>query len=115
MKEKRKFPRLVKFINVEAKKNKQTYRGLLVDISRSGIRVNFKDFPFKEKEEIELKIQRPHKDIFIPALGVVQWIKKEGNSYIAGIHIKDFPSAPKGEILEEAYKEWLKTKLKTHQ
>ena len=55
---------------------------------------------------MELRLQHPHKDSFIPVLGDVVWSRQDGDKNIAGIKFKVINAESKGEILDNAYDMW---------
>lgn len=110
--EHRRFPRYSINLQVEAKDGKESDLGTISDFSRQGAKVCFEKFDFEPNSSIELKIQRPNKDVFIPAMGQVMWKRIiGGNKCEAGIKLLDFPSEVKIEILECAYREWIRSRL----
>lgn len=105
----RKFLRFNVALQVEARgENKESALGIVRDFSRQGARVAFDRFEFEPQSSVELKIQRPEKDVFVPAIGKVMWKKFIAGRWEVGIKLVDFSPEVKIEILERAYDAWVK-------
>ncbi len=105
----RKFLRFNVALQVEARgENKESASGMVMDFSRQGARVAFEKFDFEPESSVELKIQRPEKEIFVPAIGKVMWKKFIAGRWEAGIKLVDFSPEVKIEILERAYDAWVR-------
>ena len=110
--ERRKFLRFPVSLKVEAANGNRTANpGLTKDFSREGLRAVFDDFDFNIESLLELKIQRPNKEIFVPAGVEVRWRRPFEGKWEAGFRLRDFPSQIKAEILEYGYHKWLSEKL----
>lgn len=106
----RKFLRFDIPLQVEARnQNRESFFGKIINFSRQGVSVVFDSFNFEPNTPIELKIQRPGRDIFVPALGQVMWKRDTGGAWQAGIKLLDMPAEVKIEILEYGYDAWLKS------
>jgi len=91
-------------------KNRSSIFGSTTDFSRSGLRVVFDEFESEPNSFIDLKIQRPDKDIFVPASAEVIWKRPILGKWEVGFRIKDFVPEAKAEILEYSYNRWLRDK-----
>ncbi len=111
--EQRKFLRFPVNLKIEVKKENKNFPGFLKDFSREGICCFFEEFDFNKGDILELKVQRPNKDIFIPAIGKIRWKKRVDNGWEVGMEFKDIPPPIKGEILEFAYFRWLNSNFPT--
>ena len=81
--------------------------GLIKDFSRDGLRVVFDKFESEPDSQVNIKVQRPNKDLFVPASVQVRWKRFVGDKWEVGFRIRDFVAQAKAEILEYGYKSWL--------
>lgn len=95
---------------VSIKNKGQELWGRVKDFSRKGLKVVFDEFDFSDRTSFVLKIQRPEKNIYSPAVVEVAWKKRVGEQWEAGLVLKEFSSYLKSEILEEAFNNWLAQK-----
>lgn len=98
-------------LKVEVKQRKLLLNGTVKDFSRKGLSVIFQDFKPKKHSVVNFSLQRPGRDVFIPALGEVIWSKPKGTFCEVGLQIKDMPVPIKAEILEHAYHLWLSKQI----
>ena len=92
-------------------KNKQSILGLTKDFSRHGLRAVFDNFESEPDSSVELKIQKPNEDVFIPAIAEVRWKRPIEGKWEVGLRFKDFISQVKVEILDYAYYVWLRDRF----
>jgi len=91
-------------------KNKENVWGLIKDFSRGGLKVVFDEFDFDTKSFINLEIQRPNENIYIPASVEVIWKRFIEGKWEVGLSLKEFPAQVKAEILEHGYNKWVAEK-----
>ena len=100
-------------LKVEAKsEDDQSAKGIVKDFSRNGLRILFDSFDFLPPSILNLKIQRPGKEIFVPAIGEVTWKTFTSSGWEVGVRLRDFSPQVKAEILEHAYRAWLSQRSK---
>jgi c-di-GMP-binding flagellar brake protein YcgR len=100
------FPALLKVGAV--RQNKDSILGLIKDFSRSGLRAVFDNFESEPNSYTNIKIQNPDEDVFFSANAEVRWKRPTEGRWEVGFRFKDFVPQAKAEILEYAYKKWLK-------
>ncbi len=81
--------------------------GMVKDFSREGLSFISQYLNDAPKGTLELRVQHPRKDSFVPILGDVVWNKRNGDEDIAGIKFKVINAESKGEILNNAYDIWV--------
>jgi hypothetical protein len=107
--EKRKVLRFPVALKVGLKKeNKERVEGVIKNFSRHGLKIIFSEFNFEPGSSVELKIQRPERDTFVPGTGRVAWKKFVDDGFEVGIELIDFPPQVKAEILDYCYTNWVK-------
>lgn len=106
--ERRRFLRFPVTLRAEAGSQGNTVSpGMIKDFSRTGLAAVFDDFNFNPGSQIEIKVQRPGTETFIPAAVEVRWKRLIEGKWAAGFMLKDFPREIKAEILECGFKKWL--------
>lgn len=80
--------------------------GLVKDFSRNGLRVIFDEFDFVPNSFVNLEIQMPNENVYVPANAEVIWKKFTDGKWEAGLSLKEFPAHAKAEILEHGYNKW---------
>lgn len=108
--ERRKFLRFP--VRLMVKLEETAKPGITKDFSREGLRATFENFKFEKGSLVELRIQRPDKEVFIPVGAEVMWKRSSEGRWEAGFRLRDFPGQVKAEILECGYHNWLDEKLK---
>lgn len=110
--DKRKFLRFNAPLEVKAvKENREYDSGIIKDFSREGLKAVFNNFDFEPDSRIELDIQRPAIDVFIPGKGEVRWKREIKGKWEVGIKLLELPPYVKGEILDYGYRRWVKDKV----
>lgn len=110
--ERRRCLRFATPLMVQARReNKDNIWGLIRDFSRGGLRAIFDEFDFNLKSFVELQIQRPNENVYIPASVEVIWKRFNEGKWEVGLKLKEFPSQVKAEILEHGYNKWLEEKV----
>ena len=95
-------------LKVAAKEvNRDSIFGQIKDFSRSGLRAVFDDFESESEDYVDLKIEIPNADIFVPASVEVRWKKPVEDKWEVGFRFNDFVPQLKAEILDYSYKRWL--------
>ncbi len=88
--ERRKYTRFNVPLSVKIKKGKygtDMISGTTVNFSRSGMCVTIEGTAAELKDAVEMKVQVPGKDTFIPAVGDVVWTESRDDTSLAGIRL----------------------------
>ena len=88
--------------------NKRSILGLIKDFSRDGLKAVFDVFESGTESFINIKIQKPNQDVFVPACAEVRWKRPLEGRWEVGFRFKDFVPQVKAEILDYCYHNWLK-------
>lgn len=107
--DRRRYLRFPVSLMVQTRDKEKTY-GLTKDFSRGGLKAIFDEFNFDIKSFVDLEIQRPNKDIYIPTKVEVVWKRFIEGKWQVGLSLKEFPAWVKAEILEYGYNNWLREK-----
>lgn len=110
--ERRKFMRFDIPLNVEFKQPEETsgyYSGTTINFSRHGFCFESEGPPLHAFSNVELRVQVPGKEIFVPITGYIVWAQHHKNSFMAGVKIRDMNREAKSDILEYCYDTWLET------
>ena len=98
-------------LNLAAKQaNRDSILGQTKDVSRSGLGAVFEDFVADPQDYVDLKIQLPEQDLYFPASAEVRWKRPVEDKWEVGFRFNDFIPQIKAEILEYAYRTWLRTR-----
>jgi hypothetical protein len=109
--DRRKYLRFSTPLMVQARnKNQEKIWGLIKDFSRFGLKVVFDEFDFNTNSLVDLEIQRPNENVYIPASAEVIWKRLIEGKWEAGLSLKEFPAQEKAEILEHGYNKWVADK-----
>lgn len=109
--DKREFMRFPVELRIEARKEKEEYTGLIKDFSRKGLSAVFDEFKFDLHSPLELKIQEPGSDTWIPAYAEAIWKRQAKDKWYVGLVLKSLPSENRAQILEHGYVKWLKENI----
>jgi len=83
--------------------------GTTINFSRHGFCFESDGPPLQKSSTVELRVQVPGKEIFVPITGHIVWIQNLNNRFIAGVQIRDMNREAKSDILEYCYDTWLDT------
>ena len=110
--ERRKFMRFDIPLNVEFKQPDgalQFHPGTTVNFSRHGFCFESDGPPPQAYSNVELRVQVPGKEIFVPVNGYIVWTQNLKNRFLAGVQIREMNREAKSDILEFCYDTWLET------
>ena len=114
--DRRRFMRFNTSLKVEIKNaNNESLLGKIQDFSRQGLKVIFDNFNFKKNSYVDLRIQQPGNETFIPASAMVVWERSNQGKCEAGLEIKQMSPEEKSEVLEYGYKNWLEAQAAAYQ
>jgi len=106
--ESRRFRRFVVPFKMEVLQAGRNILGAVKDFSRFGIRAVFENFDLEPGAPIDFRLEKIGKDICVSASGVVVWKRYDSGKWDAGIRLVDFPPQLKSDMLEEAYRNWIR-------
>ncbi|KPK02615.1 MAG: hypothetical protein AMK71_01640 [Nitrospira bacterium SG8_35_4] len=110
--ERRKFMRFDIPLNVEFKQSEATpyyCSGTTINFSRHGFCFESDGPPLQKASNVELRVQVPGKEVFVPVIGNIVWTQALNNRFLAGVQIRDMNREAKSDILEYCYDTWLDT------
>jgi len=110
--ERRKFMRFDIPLNVEFKQSTATSdycSGTTINFSRHGFCFESDAPPLEKASDVELRVQVPGKEVFVPIIGNIVWTQALNNRFLAGVQIRDMNREAKSDILEYCYDTWLDT------
>ena len=110
--ERRKFMRFDIPLNVEFKQSTATSdycSGTTINFSRHGFCFESDAPPLEKASDVELRVQVPGKEVFVPVTGHIVWTQTLNNKFLAGVQIRDMNREAKSDILEYCYDTWLDT------
>lgn len=108
--ERRKFLRFNSALPVAIKQvSSDPILGVLLDFSRFGLRASF-ETPDIPDSNIAVFIKKPSQNTFFLASGTIQWKRVIGTSCEVGIRLESMHPGEKSEVLDYAYKEWLRSR-----
>jgi len=88
--------------------SKSIYRkGSTNNFSREGLGLISNDYDFENSTSLELKVKHPNQDRSITAMADIAWKTKVGDSWYAGLQIREIDKAAKMDILDIAYDKWV--------
>ena len=111
-KERRKFMRFHIPLNVEfreAAASSDYYSGTTINFSRHGFCFESDEPLFQKFSNVEMRVQVPGKEIFVPITAHIVWTQNLNNRFMAGVQIRDMNREAKSDILEFCYNTWLET------
>lgn len=82
-------------------------KGVTSNFSRQGLGLVSNDYDFVSNASLELKVKHPTKDNLISAVADIVWKTKIGDSWHAGLQIREIDKAAKMDILDIAYDKWV--------
>lgn len=110
--ERRKFMRFDIPLNVKFKQPEtgpDYSSGTTINFSRHGFCFESKGPALQASSNVELRVQIPGKEIFVPITGYIVWTKDCNDGFMAGVQIRDMNREAKSDILEYCYDAWLDT------
>ena len=110
--ERRKFMRFDIPLNIEFKQPESAsdyHSGITVNFSRHGFCFESEGPPLQASSNVELRVQVPGKEIFVPIIGHIVWTQNLSDRFMAGVQIRDMNREAKSDILEYCYDTWLET------
>jgi hypothetical protein len=110
--ERRKFIRFDIPLNVKFKQPESGpdySSGTTINFSRHGFCFESEGPALQASSSVELRLQVPGREIFVPVTGYIVWTKNINNRFIAGVQIRDMNREAKSDILEYCYDTWLDT------
>ncbi len=88
--------------------SKSIYRkGTTSNFSREGLGLVSSDYDFENNTSLELKVKHPRQENAISAMADIVWKTKLGDSWYAGLKIREIDKEAKMDILDIAYDEWV--------
>ena len=84
--------------------NQESILGLIKEFSLGGFRAVFDRFKSEPNSHLNLQIQRPKRNIFVPAIAQVRWKRPVADKCEVGFQLKSFFPDVKTEILKYSYK-----------
>jgi c-di-GMP-binding flagellar brake protein YcgR len=110
--ERRKFMRFDIPLNIEfrqAAAASNYYSGTTINFSRHGFCFESDGPVLQPFSAVELRVQIPGKEIFVPITAHIVWTQNIDNRFMAGVLIREMNREAKSDILEYCYDTWLET------
>jgi c-di-GMP-binding flagellar brake protein YcgR len=86
--------------------------GTIKNFSRDGCCIESKSLDMTLKENLELRVRHPKKDVLIAATGDIVWKQCVNGTWLAGIRILEMDKEAKSEIMDFAYDIWMEKNIK---
>lgn len=87
--------------------------GITKNFSRYGCCIESKSTDLTLRDNLELQVKHPRKDIFIPASANIVWKQQVANdNLLLGVTFLEIDKEAKSEILDFAYDMWLENNIK---
>ena len=84
--------------------SQESVLGLIKEFSLGGFRAVFDRFESEPNSHLNLQIQRPKRNIFVPAIAQVRWKRPVENKWEVGFQLRSFFPDVKSEILKYSRK-----------
>jgi len=114
--ERRKFIRFEVPLDVTLKNSDNSTHysfGTIKNFSRYGCCIESARTDLSLNDNLELQVKHPHKDILVPASGIIVWKHQLGDDKcLLGVDIRDMNKEAKSEIMDFAYDIWLENNIK---
>jgi len=87
--------------------------GIIKNFSRYGCCIESVKTDLSLNDNLELQVKHPHKDVLVPASGIIVWKQQLSNDKcLLGIDIRDMNKEAKSEIMDFAYDIWVENNIK---